>query len=88
MAVIHQIGSTSYNPTDITIDMAISADPAINLLRFFIDNNAGVNIVHIHNTVYLLAPFVRIFLEGDFIPIKYWYRIQGDIVDLVLDAYF
>ena len=80
-ASLHQIGTTIHILTDLDIDTALAANPAVDLLRPFTATDKNVEPLHICKTIKPPTPFVGIFLDRDLTPAEAWTRIHGTIVD-------
>ena len=63
------------------IDAALYVIPKMNVLGMFSVENADVYAIHVKKTIYLPAPYVRIFLKRELMPAETWSCLQGTIVD-------
>ena len=76
----HQIGSM----VQVSIDLAIDAALASNLMGTFSSTDANVEPLHVRKTIYPPAPFIGIFLEQDLTPVESWASLYISIINRVL----
>ena len=86
--IFHHIRATVHILTDLDMDAELSQDPNVNLLGAFNATNVGMGILCICKTIYLLVPFVGIFLEKDLTPSEAWTCLCGVVVDRRKEADF
>ena len=78
---LHQIGATVKFLMLQAIDAVLAAKPELDLLGPFAVDDADVKAIHIKKTIYLLAPFVGIFLECNLTPILTWSCLYSAIIN-------
>ena len=67
---LHKIGFTIDVPLDLATNNALATDLDTDLLGTFSATDVKMEPLRICNTVYLPAPFVRIFLERESTPVE------------------
>ena len=70
----------------LSINTALAADPDAHLLGPFNSTDVDVEPLCIFKTVYLPAPFVRLFLEQDLTTVDVWTHIRSVINDGGIEA--
>ena len=84
---LHQISTDLYIPTAEAIDASLASDWEVDLLETVSSEDAGVDAVHVHKTIYLLVPYVSMFLERNLTTSKAWSQLWGSIVDAGGEVY-
>ena len=69
---LHQIGASLYVPATQSIDAALATNPDMDLLGLFTKEEADVEYICVRKTIYLPAPYLRIFLECNLTPAEVW----------------
>ena len=80
-ASLHHVESTIHVLADISIDVTLPQEPDADHLDPFTVVDMDVEPFCVHNTIYLPAPFVRIFLECYLTPMEVWTRLYGTILN-------
>ena len=80
-ASLHQIGATVHVPVTQAIDAALAVNPNLDLLGPYTADNADVEATCVKKTIYLPAPFVRIFLELNLKHVEAWSFLWGAIIN-------
>ena len=81
MSSLHHIGAIVHVHTDLDIDVALTINPDTDLLGDFSSTNADVEPFRVPKKIYLLAPFVGIFLERvSHTLAEAWTSLRGAIV--------
>ena len=80
-ASLHKTGTAVYVLTLQAIDVALSADPKINLLEPFVSGDSDVEAICIRKTTYLPETFMGILLKRNLTPVEAWIFLSGAIVD-------
>ena len=81
LVTLNQTRATIHVPTDLAIDAALAADLDTNLLGTFSSTDMNVEPLRIRKTIYLPAPFARLFLKWDLMPMEAWTRLRGAIIN-------
>ena len=80
-SILHHTSAVLSVLMEEAINAALVTDSEVELLVTFADEDAGIDYVQVWKTIYLLSPYVGMFLEQDITPVKAWRRLQGGIVD-------
>ena len=62
-ASLNQIGATLKTPTAEAINVGLAGDPSVDILGLLSAGDASINVSCTRKTIYLLAPYVGMFLE-------------------------
>ena len=71
---------------DLAIDTSLAEKPGTNLLEPFSSMDGNVEPLHIYKNIYLHAPFVRLLIKRDLMPVEAWTRLHGTILDVGLEV--